>query len=338
MATRRDFIRNSTVAIAIAGLDPLRVLADPSSRVRSGRISVSESFLSPQWLAAFEPVAAGGGNSADRAFLAALKAQQSGINDLFAATAPDIVNLVSLPAPGVEPFALRQARSLAIEANETLAEALSSAGSSARGLATLSAFDPKAVKEAERAIGTLKMAGLSLGANRGMTLDHPSLHPVYEFAAAAGVPVYLPAAYSPSVGDVPYRAIGNAGVIFGASADSSKHATQLIFGGVLDAHPKLRVILARMGEGTPYWYSLIRDTYESLRQSGSDAPLRAAEEYFNDNILLTTADMSSRSMQFCAEMLGDGRVVSSHDHMRPAFTAPSSELEKLATTSVLLGA
>ncbi len=309
MTSRRDFLRTSSLALSTLGLASLPGLATALGRPTFSRISVGETFVFPEWHSALAEVSGSSLLSADRAFW---DAWQSVGTFHFAPAQSGELSLVSLPAPGVEPFGVAQARSLARMANDRLAEKVSGTSGLA-GLATLAAFDPLAVKEAERAITRLGLAGLSLGANRGMRLDHRSLWPVYEFAASAKVPVYLPAAYTAVAGEAPYRTLGRAGVIAGASADSGRHATQLIFGGVLDAFPDLTVVLSRLGEGTPYWYDRINETYAAVLEAAGKLPSRPAHEYFGENILLTTTGMTLETVQFCSALLGNGKVVSSHE-------------------------
>lgn len=309
MTSRREFLRSSSLVLSAAGLAALPGVSTALGRSGFDRISIGETFVFPDWLSAMEGVAARQPHGADRAFWDAWQS---------AALSPDTpahagtLSLVALPAPGVEPFALAQARSLALQANDRLAERVSATPGMA-GLATVAACDPLAVKEAERAITRLGLAGLCVGANRGVRLDHRSLWPVYEYAASAKVPVYLPAAYTAVAGDEPYRALGSVGVIAGAAADSGRHATQLIFGGVFDAFPALTVVLSRMGEGTPYWYGRMRETYASVQEAGGALPKREVHEYFKDNLLLTTTGMTPQTVQFCNALLGEGSVVSSHE-------------------------
>ncbi len=320
MTTRRDFLRTSTLALSTVGLASLPGWAGALGRTPVGRISVGETFVFPEWLSAIAEVTGHIPHSADRAFW---DAWQSAGAASHASGQPGELSLVSLPAPGVEPFGVAQARSLARLANDRLAETVVDTPGMA-GLATLAAFDPMAAREAERAITRLGFAGLSLGANRGLRLDHRSLWPVYEFAASAKVPLYLPAAYTAVAGDAPYRTLGSAGIIAGASADSGRHATQLIFGGVLDAFPDLTFVLSRLGEGTPYWYGRINDTYDAVLEAGGDLPKRPAREYFGANLLLTTTDMTPQTVAFCSALLGTGNVVASHEESGRRLVAESA--------------
>ena len=307
MYSRRSFICNSSLVAAVGlqiapGFSSAAPVAEQPSTALS--LSIAESFVPSVWLRAMSAVAANA--AADAAFWSAFQVAgwQWQRQRLMRS---NTLTLLSLPAPGVEPFATDVAMALADESNAQLAELVRASTGQLAGLATVSAFDGKAAQQAERAIAQ-GLSGISLGANRGMPLDHRSLWPLYEFAAQARVPVYLPAAYAPATHDVPYRAMNRAGVITGPAADSAQHARQLIFGGVLDAFPTLKVVMARMGEGLPFWYGHLTDLHDSLVQAGQ-APQRSVEAYFANNLLLTTADMSAATLQFCSVMFAAQRLL-----------------------------
>jgi predicted TIM-barrel fold metal-dependent hydrolase len=336
MTNRRDFLRQSSVAACITAFGALPAVATGLVDAKCHRLSIGENFVFPAWLSAINATAQSVGNRGDRAFSAALSRRMPMLGAPSADAVPGTRQVVGLPAPGLELFEVRQARNLSIQANDLLAERVGTSAGRLAGLASIAASDPLAVKEAERAINHLKLSGLSLGATRGISLDHPTLRPIFEFAAANKVPVYLPAAYSTAVDDSPYRALGTAGVITGAAADSSRHATQLIFGAVLDDYPALRVVLGRLGEGTPYWYGQLQEAYRGVKNSGRAFPNRAAADYFSENIFLTTADMSPRVLGFCDRMLGKSRLLISHDHIPPKLFADTAggKVDLLALTAV----
>lgn len=289
------------MAISTLGITMLPGVGRALGRSGSDAIKVSETFTFPEWVDAIHSLEADG-TRADRAFSAALRAYQP-------TAMSDALQLLTLPAPGVEPFAAGRAAGLARLANDRLAAHVRSSGGRINGLATVSAFDSGAVNEARRAIKELGLAGINLGSNRGMRLDMPNLRPLFAFAESAHVPVYLPASYAPLAGDSPYRAAGRAGVITGSAADSGQHLMQLVYGGVLDEFPRLMVIAGRLGEGTPYWYGRVQEVHAALAAAGRRLPGRAPDEYFKRNILLTTADMSADTLQFCSRMLGNGSVM-----------------------------
>jgi predicted TIM-barrel fold metal-dependent hydrolase len=217
---------------------------------------------------------------------------------------------LSLPAPGLEPFAESPARELSIISNDKLSQHIRASKGTLAGLASIAAVDRNAVEEAKRAVTRLGLSGISLGTNRGMRLSDRQLWPLYEFAQSTRTPIYLPASYSAGVGDAPYRAIRREGVIDGASRDSSSHAAQLIFGGVLDAFPRLSFILGRLGDATPHWYGELAAAGEGFNAGDRRAPRRTLNDYFRTNLFLTTADMASpATIEFCSSTLGNGRVL-----------------------------
>jgi predicted TIM-barrel fold metal-dependent hydrolase len=320
MINRRRFLAASGAGMISSGV------ALASSGLHEGifssarqRLAISETFTAPEWVEAFEATVAGTQNAADREFwrIFMLRPRES------AAIDGDELRFLSLPAPGLEPFATEQARQLSIASNDRLSQIVRKSNGALTGLACISAFDRNAVQEAERAVTRLGLAGLSLGANRGMRLSDPQLWPLYEFAQSTRTPIYLPAAYSPGVGDAPYRAIRREGVIEGAARDSSSHAAQLIFGGVLDVFPRISFILARLGEATPHWYGELAAAKKGLDANDSRTPQRDISEYFRTNLFLTTADMlSPATLEFCSTALGRGRVLRSpeNDDIRFADT------------------
>jgi 5-carboxyvanillate decarboxylase len=308
MTSRRQFLGNSALAASALGFSQLSKLAGAADYGALASLSVDESFVFPEWSAALGALSATSGmTEAWPRKLAGASAHRAGET-----------RLVSLAAPGVELFSLDMARPLATLANDRLAQAIRESSGTMAGMATVSAMDPQAVGEAERSIHGLGMSGISLGSNRGLGLEHKNLYPLYEFASAANVPIYLPAAHAPLAGDAPYRAEGRAGVITGASADSGAHITQLVFGGVLDAFPTLIFVVGRLGEGTPYWVGRVRDTYAALERAGRPLPQRPVEEYFGRSIFLTSSDMSPQTVQYSKAILGEGTVVMSSHSTRSA--------------------
>jgi predicted TIM-barrel fold metal-dependent hydrolase len=280
----------------------------------AARIVISETFVPTEWVEAFDQ-AGPDLRSAAQAFWRDFKAPP-----ISRPEAGDL-RLLSLPAPGVEIFEPALAKRLARRTNERLATFVRQAGRDTGGFATVSAFDREASREAEYAIAGLGLSGISLGANRGVRLDDRRLWPLYAFAEGAGAPIYLPAAYAAGAGDAPYRALGRAGPRAGASADCSLHATQLIFGGVFDAFPKLNVVLSRLGNGAAHHYGRLIAIEEGL--GAGDRPRTSVREAFQRNIVLTSADLTSPDVsRFYREVIGRQRVVAAEPHIEGAANMP----------------
>ncbi|MFY1632432.1 amidohydrolase family protein [Solwaraspora sp. WMMB335] len=136
-------------------------------------------------------------------------------------------------------------------ANDTLAAAAADSGGRAVAVATLPMQDPAAaVTELRRAVRELGMKGAQIGPRvEDLGLDHRSLRPVLAEAATLGVPLILH----------PYNAGIRTGLtdyyltnLVGNPLESTVGAARLIFGGVLDELPELKLVLMHGGGYLPY--------------------------------------------------------------------------------------
>ena len=125
------------------------------------------------------------------------------------------------------------------------------------GCATLPMQDTtRALTELERAARLPGIRGVYMGTNvGGRELSDPAFFPVFERAAALGLPVLLH----------PLRVIGAdrlqpyyLGNLLGNPFDTAIAAAHLVFGGVLDRLPKLEVCLPHAGGALPYLHGRLR--------------------------------------------------------------------------------
>ncbi|MEP7329180.1 MAG: amidohydrolase family protein [Betaproteobacteria bacterium] len=125
------------------------------------------------------------------------------------------------------------------------------------GLAQLPMQDPdRAVRELERAVRQLGLLGSYIGSSfAGTTLSDPVLDPVWSAHATLDVPVVV----HPAPVDVERTANAHTGsrqwdldIVIGFAHDETSAVAQLIYGGVLDRHPKLRVHIPHGGGTAPY--------------------------------------------------------------------------------------
>lgn len=119
------------------------------------------------------------------------------------------------------------------------------------GLGTLPMQDPDlACRELERCIGDLGMRGVEIGSHVNQwNLDEPALFPVFERAAALGAAVFVH----------PWEMMGQEEMpkywlpwLVGMPAETSRAICSMIFGGVLERLPALRVCFAHGGGSFPH--------------------------------------------------------------------------------------
>ena len=107
----------------------------------------------------------------------------------------------------------------------------------------------RALAELDRAVNDLGLAGVGIGSNvHGVQLDDARLAPFWERAAALEAPIFVhpinPAAHG-NIHD--YRMDLSVGFPF----ETTVAAARLIYAGILDRYPYLRVCLAHLGGALP---------------------------------------------------------------------------------------
>jgi len=224
------------------------------------------------------------------------------------------MQVLSETAPAAQVFEPEQSIRLARNSNDYLHEAIRAHPDRFAGFAALPTPDPKAAAdELERAVTKLGFKGaMIMGLSRGNRfLDEKPFWPIFERAQALDVPIHLhPSTPHPAVNEVYYKGFpGLAGPTLGFGNEVMTQALRLVLGGVLDAYPKLKVIVGHLGEGLPFlqWRidrSMARDA--KLPQSFTD--------YMRQHFWITTSGAFSNSALTCsiAEM-GIEKVIFSVD-------------------------
>jgi 2,3-dihydroxybenzoate decarboxylase len=223
-------------------------------------------------------------------------------------------SVLSLAGPGVQ---IEPDRAVAIriaaEANDFLAREIQKRRDRYAGFGHLAMQDATAAAdELERCMGELGFCGVMInGHTNGQYLDHPSLAPFWERAAALRAPVYLhpadPVAPSPVLEG--HAALRRATWEWGFETGS--HALRLVFGGVFARFPDAKVILGHLGETLPYllW------RFDSRARLYGVELARPPSSYIKSNIVVTTSGMFSAEPLACAiAALGHDRVMFSSDY------------------------
>ena len=155
----------------------------------------------------------------------------------------------SIPSVHVEEAA--HGLRLAQLVNDGLAAAVASSPSRLSGLATLPLQDPAvATTELTRAVEELGLCGGQLFSNiNGTTLDDQRYWPLYAQAESLNVPLFIHPIAPPNVETMRnYRLVPTMGFMF----DTALAAAHLVFGGVMQTFPKLKIVLGNLGGTLPY--------------------------------------------------------------------------------------
>lgn len=222
------------------------------------------------------------------------------------------LQVLSFGSPGTEAFGADVAVSMARDANDRLHDTVKTYPGRFAGFAALPTADPeKAAAELDRCVTKLRFKGAMIhGHQQGNFLDARKYWPIFERAAALEVPIYLhPTVPHPDAMRsyfAGYEDLARAG--WGFAVDTSCHFLRIVFAGVFDAYPKLKIILGHLGEGLPFAMHRLNDhTKAAARRRGLK---RAPLDYLKDNMLVTTSgNWYEPAFQLTLQALGVDKIL-----------------------------
>ncbi|MGH2454309.1 MAG: amidohydrolase family protein [bacterium] len=124
-----------------------------------------------------------------------------------------------------------------------------------------------AVAELEYAVGRLGLRGVQLFTHiNGKPLDAPDLLPVFEAIADLDVAIWLHPARGAVPPDYPNetKSLYEIWHVFGWPFDTTIAMTRMIFGGLFDRFPTLKVITHHLGGTVPFLESRIKGGYDQF--------------------------------------------------------------------------
>jgi len=228
--------------------------------------------------------------------------------------------VLSLAAPGTEPFPATVGTRVARETNDVLAEAVDRFPDRFEGYATLAVKDvDAATAELERAVKELGFTGWNTHSNFGDSfLDEKRYWPLLAKAEELDIPIYLHPTY-PIVDPFLTYGMGVAGPSFGFGAETSMVIMRMIVAGVFDTFPRLKIILGHYGEGFPFMLDRVDRPYIQghVPVDPEVAPRlrRMPGDYVRDNIICSTSGNYSPQAFVCTrDALGTERMVLGSDY------------------------
>ena len=219
--------------------------------------------------------------------------------------------VVSINQPGVLRLAPPEARAVAREANDELAELVSTSRGTVEGLATLpwQATDD-AVDELRRA-ATLGLKGAMICSNvAGQPVDKPTFDPIFAAAASLSMPLLL----HPTV-PAQVSALSEHGLICAAGFlfDTTTAIFRMIFAGTFDHNPGLKIILAHAGSLLPLLIGRIDREFARNALPCALPEGRRPSDYLH-RLYTDTIAGSPRALELAIELFGADRVCFGSDY------------------------
>jgi predicted TIM-barrel fold metal-dependent hydrolase len=201
------------------------------------------------------------------------------------------LQVLSLTAPGCEGLDAETAVSISMDANDRLFDAIKAHPKRLAGFASLPTADPQtAAKELERTVTRLGFKGAMINGHvRGSYLDDKKYWSIFECAQALDVPVYLhPTLPHPNVMKTYFEGYEElSAAAWGFALETSVHFLRLVFAGLFDTYPRLKVILGHLGEGLPFGIHRLEDhAHQSAARRGLK---KTPTQYLRENLVVTTS-------------------------------------------------
>jgi aminocarboxymuconate-semialdehyde decarboxylase len=209
------------------------------------------------------------------------------------------------------------------------------------GLGTVPMQAPDlAVAELERAVRTLGLRGVELGTHvDGAELSEERFRPVFARAEALGAVVFLHPNGFPDGRRLTEHYFMN---VIGNPLDSTVAVSHLIFGGVLDAHPRLKILVAH-GGGFLAAYDGRMDHAHRVRPDCRERILRPPSSYLQ-RLYFDTLVFTTRQLEYLAARYGCDHLVLGTDYPfdmgmddAVAFVRGSRRLDRQEKAAILGG-
>ena len=156
----------------------------------------------------------------------------------------------------------------------------------------------------------LGLRGASIGGHvNGEDLSLPKFDPFWAKAAELGVPVFMhPGGAENIVKEGAFRGRGDLGNIIGNPLETTYFLSRLIFDGVFDKFPGLRVFAAHAGGYLPSYLGRTEAACV-VRGNANCANKKKPSEYLKSQILIDTMVFSDEGLRHLVAEVGVGQVV-----------------------------
>lgn len=212
--------------------------------------------------------------------------------------------------------------------NDHIAETVSRQPSRFIGLGTVPMQDVDlAIKEMQRCVNELKLPGIELGSNiNGKNLSEKEFFPFYKEAEKLGCAIFIH----------PWEMMGQQDMqrywlpwLVGMPAETSRAICSLIFGGVFEKFPKLRVAFAHGGGSFPFTFGRIKHGFDVrpdlVAIDNAIDPTNYLGRFWVDSLV-----HDNKALEFLIDLIGEDKICVGSDYPFPlGEQVPGDIVEKL---------
>ena len=184
-------------------------------------------------------------------------------------------------------------RELAMTINDAIAQAAASAPDRLIGIGTVPLQDTQmAVSEMRRAVNNCGLRGIEIGTNvGGRDLADPALRPFFAAAEELGVLLFLHPLGFTQAERMSDHYLNN---LIGNPLESTLALSHLIFGGVLDSHPGLKICVAHGGGYLPAYHGRMDHAFRAradCRQHIAREPSSYLQQVWFDSLVFDRSQL-----------------------------------------------
>ncbi len=244
---------------------------------------------------------------------------ETGVDVQVLSTIPVLFNYWAKPADGLE-----TSRFL----NDHIAETVNKSPARFAGLGTVPLQDVDlAIREMERCRNELKLPGLEIGSNiNGQNLSAKQFYPFYEAAERLGCALFVH----------PWDMMGEQQMqeywlpwLVGMPAETSRAICSMIFGGVFERFPRLRVAFAHGGGSFPFTVGRLQHGFEVrpdlVAIDNKVNPTDYIGRFWVDSLV-----HDKKAMEFLISTIGEDKICLGSDYPFPlGERQPGKMIEKM---------
>ena len=234
-----------------------------------------------------------------------------------------IMQVLSVDSSGANLLSPQQGPAFATQYNDLIAQRIADFENRFTAFAHLPMTAPlAAADELERTVKEHNFRGAMI---RGLTqdkfLDQPEFAPIFERAEKLDVPIYLHPGLPPKgIADIYYSGLPNySGMAealacygWGWHSETALHVLRLLFSGIFDKYPKLKLIIGHMGEMLPMM--MVRSE-KAFKPGNGGANQRTLTDTFRDQVHITTSGFFTQPpLKIALDTFGIDNIMFSVDY------------------------
>ncbi|OGC76321.1 MAG: hypothetical protein A2Z27_03460 [candidate division Zixibacteria bacterium RBG_16_50_21] len=185
------------------------------------------------------------------------------------------------------------------------------------------------LREMERAYQDLGAIGIQIFSNiNGILASSQDFHPIYEQAAAYRLPVQVHPSHKPLTAEV-MKAARLPLQLYGFTMETTMVITSLIFQGVFEKLPSLKVHHCHLGGMMPYMMGRVDNAFKRFAREWDIELPKPPSRYYENQVYLDILSLHVPAMKCALETVGTAHLLFGTDYPHRASGTPEENFDAL---------